>query len=142
MLYLRGLSEYIKIIKLYLKRYFRIRPRKPSNFIFTIFSKVYHTFGHTRTYFVAINNKPRPPGAGMGMGQSRQISVPVPGLASHRCRDSMGFVSHWTIPAVPAKISFLRKFKIRPQFNQNQILNKKFLSMKFPIMETRYVGKF
>ena len=39
---LKGPLEYIKIIKLYLERYFLIRP---SNFIFTIFSKVYHTFG-------------------------------------------------------------------------------------------------
>ena len=47
LLYLRDPSEYIKIIKLYLKRYFRIRQPRPSNLIFTIFSKVYHTFGHT-----------------------------------------------------------------------------------------------
>ena len=30
---------------------------------------------------------------------SRQISVPVPGLASHRCRDSVGLVSHGTVLA-------------------------------------------
>ena len=42
---------------------------------------------------------------------SRQISVPVPGLASHRCRDSVGFVSHGTVPAVPAKISFCANFE-------------------------------
>ena len=28
-------------------RYVRIRPPMPSNFIFKIFPKVYHTFGHT-----------------------------------------------------------------------------------------------
>ena len=59
MLYLSGPSEYIKIIKLYLKRYFLIRPRRPSDFIFTIFSKVYHTFGHTRTSFAGLTDNPR-----------------------------------------------------------------------------------
>ena len=41
----------MKTIRLYLNRYFRIWPRMPSNFILKIFPKVYHTFGHTRTFF-------------------------------------------------------------------------------------------
>ena len=39
----------------------------PSNFIFTIFSKVYHTLGHTSTSLVALKNKPRPPEAPLGI---------------------------------------------------------------------------
>ena len=41
--------EYIKTIRLNLNRYFLIQPPIPSNFIFKILPKVYHTFGHTRT---------------------------------------------------------------------------------------------
>ena len=52
--------EYIKTIRLYLNRYFRIRPGMSSNFIFKIFPKVYHTFGHTRTSIYRPTDKWRP----------------------------------------------------------------------------------
>ena len=54
---------------------------------------------------------------------SRQISVPVPGLASHRCRDSVGFVSHGTVPAVPAKISFCANFEYNPSLTKTMGFN-------------------
>ena len=52
--------EYIKTIRLNLNRYFQIQPPIPSNFIFKIFPKVYHTFGHTKTSFSRPTDKRRP----------------------------------------------------------------------------------
>ena len=59
--------EYIKTIRLNLNRYFRIQPPIPSNFMFKIFPKVYHTFGHTRTSNYRPTDKRRPPGEPQGI---------------------------------------------------------------------------
>ena len=45
---------------MYFNRYFRLRLRTPSSSFFTIFSKVYHTFGHTRTCFTTYRKMETP----------------------------------------------------------------------------------
>ena len=47
----------IKTVRLYRNRYFRPWPQMPL-----IFSKVYYTFWPTRTSFLRLRNKGRPPG--------------------------------------------------------------------------------
>ena len=58
--------KYINTIKLNLHLYFRIRPGIPLHFIFNIFPKVYHTFGHTRTSILRLTDERRLPGGPEG----------------------------------------------------------------------------
>ena len=62
----KGPWEYKRIFRLYLHRYFRIRPRMSSNFSFAIFPKVYLTFQHNITPFSQSIDRRRPPGEAQG----------------------------------------------------------------------------
>ena len=49
------------VLQLYSMRFFRIRSGMPSSSLFITFSKVYHTFRHTRTSVLRLTEKWRPP---------------------------------------------------------------------------------